>query len=399
NQLAFESKANGGKKRIFNTLKLEHQTGKHFLTFNHGNNFSTAQYQFGNIDSRQKERQFYFSGNHKYYFSEQFSLQSGTTYDHNHISFQEEGPVYYYALQEGAPVYTQDSSLTLNDWQYYSYAKWNINENLILGGGIRGNLSGTNFFSYQGSLRYQWKPQHNFLIAGGKYHNYNIPNYLNQNFALLSSQQWSIEYAHQSAQWELQLALFQKRETGDVLNYDRQSSNSRNLLGIESWIRFRPRKNWIFSLANTYLDAQMNTAEGNFRASNDLNYFLKASVQYDNLAIGSFSLFYLQRPGTFFTPVIGSNWDENAMAYEPIFSSVWNGEQFNTYRSLNMAVSKVLAFDKHNFVFFINLANVLNADNQQYRSYSEDYAQFEYEIFSKRTIYFGMVWNVSRTKN
>ncbi|MEM8524740.1 MAG: TonB-dependent receptor [Bacteroidota bacterium] len=395
NQLAFESRANGSKQRVFNTLKLEHQKDHHFLTFNHGNNFSKAQYQFGNIDTEQKERQFYFAGNHKYYFSEQFSLQSGITYDNNFIDFQEQSPIYYFALQENAPILTQDSSLQLNDWQYYSYAKWNINKNLLAGGGIRGNLSGTNFFSYQGSLRYQWKPQHSFLLAGGKYYNYNIPNYLNQNFTLLSSQQWAVEYAHQSLQWEVQFALFQKQETGDVLNYDRQSSNARNLFGVESWIRFRPQQNWTFSLANTYLNAEMETSGGTFRGRNDLNYFLKASVQYDNLAIGSFSLFYLQRPGTFFTPILGSNWNETAMAYEPIFQGTWNGEQLNTYRSLNLAISKVLVFDRHSFVCFLNLANALNTDNQQYRSYNEDYSQFSYETFSKRVLYFGMVWNMA----
>jgi len=395
NQLAFEGNANGGKQRIFNILKFDYQKKRHFLTFNHGNNFSNAQYQFGNIDSKQYERQLYFSGNHKYYFSEYFSLQSGITYDNNYIGFKTQSPIYYFALQEGAPVYTQDLNLQLNDWQYYSYAKWNIDDKVVVGGGIRANISGTNFFSYQGSVRYQWKTQHSFLLAGGKYHNYNIPNYLNQNFTLLSSQQWALEYAHQSEKWEAQLAVFQKQETGDVLNYDRQSSNARNLFGVESWIRFCPQRNWTFSLANTYLNTEMETDEGTFRAANDLNYFLKASIQYDNLAIGSFSLFYIQRPGQYFTPIIRGTWNQDAMSYEPIFPTTVNVDQLSTYRSLNLAISKVLAYDQHSFVFFINLANVLNTDNQQYHSYNEDYSQFNYETYSKRVLYFGMVWNMT----
>ncbi|MEM9888463.1 MAG: TonB-dependent receptor plug domain-containing protein [Bacteroidota bacterium] len=393
NQLAFEADAVGEKRRNFNILNFNYQREKHFLSLNHGNNFSTSSYQFGNLQSEQRERQFYYSANYKYYFTETLSLQSGINYENNRIKMSEQSPIYYYALEKESPTFLRDTTLQIHDWQYYAYAKWKPNEKWILGAGWRGNLNKANFISYQGSARYQPNEQHSFLLAGGKYHNYNIPNYLNQNFDLLSSQQWSLEYAYKKEEWEVQWTFFQKAETGDVLNYERQSSNARQFLGIESLIRYQPSSNWNFSIANTWLDAKIKRGEGSFRAVNDLNYFIKASVQYDNLAIASFSLFYVQRPGTFFTPVVGSNWDPAAQASAPIFASNWNEAQFNTYRSLNFAASKVLLLGRHNFVLFFNVNNLLNQENEQFASYNEDYSVERRELLALRTIYFGGVWS------
>ncbi|MEM9847260.1 MAG: TonB-dependent receptor [Bacteroidota bacterium] len=393
NQLAFESEANGDKQRNFNILNFNYQKSKHFFSLSHGNNFSKSSYEFGNLTAKQRERQFYTAANYKYYFKENLSLQSGINYESNRIQMDEQSPIYYYAPKPSAPTFSRDTTLQIHDWQYYAYAKWKPSKQWIVGAGWRGNLNNINFTSYQASLRYQPSTKHSFLLAGGQYHNYNIPNYLNQNFDLLSSRQWSLEYAHKGDQWEVQWAFFQKTESGDVLNYDQQTSNARQFLGMESLLRYQPTRNWTFTLTNTWLDAAIESDEGNFRAANDLNYFLKVSLQYDNLAIGSFSLFYLQRPGTYFTPIVASRWNENAQAFAPIFANLRNESQFNTYRSLNFSASKVLLLGRHELILFFNINNLLNQKNERYPTYNEDYSQMQQEFFALRTIYFGGVWS------
>ncbi|MEM1328508.1 MAG: carboxypeptidase-like regulatory domain-containing protein [Bacteroidota bacterium] len=394
-QLTYEGEAVGKKQRHFNALDFQYQLDRQLISLQHGNNFSRSDYTFGNIESTQREQQFYYAASHRYYFKPELSVQSGINYEYNTTHFDTQRPTFYFALEEEAPTTRGQADLSLHDLQYYSYAKWQAHPKWLFGAGIRSSLADDDFFSYQGSARYQFHPEHHVLLSGGKYHNYLIPNYLNQEFELLSSQQLSLEYTYESSQWNAQIALFQKQERGNVINYEQQSSQARLLKGVETYLQYRPHYAWTFSLANTYLDAQIETTEGNFRANNDLNYFLKASVQYDYLPVGNISLFYVQRPGTFFTPVTDAVWQPDVEAYQPIFASVRNGQQLGTYRSLNLAISKVFATDRNSWIIFLNLTNVLNQKNEQYITYSPDYKSTESQYLSQRILYFGGVWTLS----
>jgi hypothetical protein len=391
-QLAFEGEATGSQRRHFNALDFQYQLDRQVISLQHGNNFRRSKYNFGNIKSEQRERQFYYAASHRYYFKPELSVQSGLNYEHHNTRFDIQRPTYFYALEKEAPTTAETDDLRLHDLQYYSYTKWQLNPKWLFGAGIRGNLTGDDFFSYQGSARYQFHPKHHVLLSGGKYHNYLIPNFFNQGFELLSSQQLSLEYAYNSTDWQLQVALYQKQERGDILNAEQQLTQARQLRGVETFLQYQPSSSWSFSLANTYLDAKIETTEGQFRAVNDLNYFLKASAQYDYLPVGTISLFYVQRPGTYVTPVASAIWQPTIEAYQPVFSSTPNSQQLATYRSLNLALSKVFVTDQHSWIVFVNLTNVLNQKNEQYLAYSADYQSQEVQYLGQRILYFGAVW-------
>lgn len=393
-QLNFEATAAGDKKRNFNILNLAYQKGKHFLTFNQGGDFSRATFQFGNLTSNEREQNTYSSLDYKYYFSDEFSIQTGLSYQYFDLHLSGQAPIYFYASAADDPSEAFQTNLSLHDLQYYAYTKWQVSPTIIFGAGMRSNLLSTaadRFVSAQASLRFQPSEPHRFLLAAGQYHNYNTPNFLNQNYDLLSSRQLAVEYEFSTDQLQLTAALYQKTEAGDVLNYDRQRTNARTISGAEFSIAYQFDPFWSVSLANSFVDAQFEAEGETHRAANDMNYFLKLGLQYNNLALASVSLFYLQRPGTYFTPIAGGVFNPVAAAYQPIFENSWNTNQFGTYHSLNLALSKYFAFGNFDVIAFLNINNLLNITNESSPLYNTDFSTLTFDHFSKRVLYFGGV--------
>ncbi len=69
-------------------------------------------------------------------------------------------------------------------------------------------LKGSNYFSIQTNLRYNFRKDNSLLFSIGEYHNYSEPNYEQKEFRLLSAKHYSLEYIYEKRKTIINLAAY-----------------------------------------------------------------------------------------------------------------------------------------------------------------------------------------------
>ena len=269
-----------------------------------------------------------------------------------------------------------------------------ISKKWLISLGLRSNLpveEQDSYVSYQSSLKFQPNKKHKFLLSAGRYHNYASPSYTTPVFRLLSAWQIALDYAFSYEGGQIQLAGYYKEEQGDVALSFEFEEDKRSIFGLEVYYQQNLGRYFNFTFSNTFLDIHLINKTERVRANNDLDYFIKASMSYNNYSLFSLSLSYIHRPGLYYTPISSSGFDDNLGVYTPIFGTTHSAQHEN-YRSLSLSASKMLNIRKLNLLFFLTLQNLLDFPNQQSPIYNEDYSSVEsYQFYQRRNIYFGMI--------
>ena len=79
-------------------------------------------------------------------------------------------------------------------------------------------------------------------------------------------------------------------------------------------------------------------------------------------------------------------------AFEPTFSDELL--RFTPYVNVGLSVSKVfLISEDENLIAFVSSNNVLDRSNVRDYTYNRDYTMKEADLYSQRTLYFGVVLN------
>lgn len=396
NAFNYQGEASGAQRRNFNIFNLKKSFERGFLSLNHGNNFSKSRYAFGNITSTSTNQQFYTALNYKHFASRKLTYQLGVTHDYSHFDFQNTNPNLFYDLRPTSESTHTSAQPDNHNIEVYAYGTWDIGPTIQLSSGLRKNWpigkKQVNYFSYQAGLKFQPDKKHNLLLSGGKYHNYNTPNYYLQEFALLNSTQIALDYSYSRDPLQLSLAAYIKKEAGNQISNAFFTIQERNLIGFEAAIEKELNEYFKINLSYTYLDVEESFFESNYRGENDLNYFLKAMLEFNHPELFSAAISYQGRPGKYFTPIVAGQWMATQELFQPIFDNEFNSTQFGNYHNLSFSVNRYFRKDKTGIIAFLSVNNLLNTKNQQSPIYLEDYSTYTFNYYQQRSIYFGLVW-------
>ena len=397
-QFTYKGNVATDKKRIFtvNNLKLDSKKG--VLSLNNGINNAKQHFSFGNIKSKQKISQIYSSVDYKWHLLENTNIQFGISHDFHSNKFKDSIPTYYYALSPKSSNYYSETSIHNHIIEAYLYTNWDINDKFTFSSGVRSNLPVENqkyYFSSQLGLKYRLNKKQSFLLSGGKYHNYSIPNYYAKTYNLLSSYQVALDYSYKLKNTLITAASYFKNETGE------QSANAFftidrvNTFGIEFYLEHNFYKYFKFTFSNSFIDQKMRIFENDYHGSKDFNYLVKTTVQYNNPKLFSLALTYMSRPGTYYNEITGSIFDNQTNFYKPIFSNDLYNLQYGNYNRFDISLSKYIRMRNKALITFISLNNILNKKNESNTLYNTSYSKKDFDYFQFRTVYFGFVWQLN----
>ena len=387
--------AAGQRQRNFNVLNVRYQHGNHKLTINHGSSFMQTGYRAGNIDTDTYEQQLFGSINYRNQLNRFVSVQSGLSAENNRLRSQRKGPKFPYAVNADQPQVSDTLRLSNTNVEAYGYVKVNVDEKWYGGVGVRTNIPNRQqvpYTSYQGSFRYKPNALHSFLIAAGKYYQYNVPSYTNENYNLLSSEQVEVEYQLTINRLSIQVAGFSKHERGNEFDGMIDSTQTRTIRGIEFSMEKRFGKTFRWWLANTLLDARVQTKSSAYRASNSMNYFLRTSLSWQAPGRIEAGAIYTHRPGRLYTPVTSAEFRPEANGYEPIFSEQRNSARYSPYSALGLTMNRTFSLgSKIGAIVYLTVNNVADRLNERSYRFTPDFTTFQAIYYQRRSFYVGCV--------
>jgi hypothetical protein len=388
NLFTWEDHAKAITIRDFSIINLKYQKGKNSLWFNVGSNFSRSHFSFGNITSSNSQQQCYFSLNYKHLFSDNLSLQTGTSNDFGKYLIGGDNPVYYYALAPDAPSYPSDTAM--KNWltEGYIYLRYKAFSKLIFGAGLRNNFNYhlLNYSFFQVNIRYNLQDNQSVLLSGGKYHNVSEPSYHQKEFRLLQSKQLAFEYLFETKRTNINMSAYYKQESGDT-------SGQTNINGIEFYLEHTFGHVIKTSISNTFLNSEIESIGHTYHASNDFGYYLVATLSYYHPFFFNLSISWTTRKGKYYTPVNSAEFNSNAGFYQPFYSENLNSQRLDNYNTINLSINKLFSIYNGNLIVFASVFNLFNTQNPKGLIYNPDYSKASFDYYQKRSVYFGCVFS------
>ncbi len=372
------------KLRNFTVANLGKKIGPMLLSINQGLSFSKAQYDYStmNFDLSLKD---YFTSFNVHHINENMEWKTGISYFHQSANFAGTFPAYSFAYGEQFPVFefTQFTRLRTSEW--YGYAKRYVGA-FVIGAGVRKNLNTSNrlnYTSWQGNVNYKPNDAWSFIISAGNYHKNVLPDSEKNSEALISTRQYAFEGRFKRNNLEASSALFYKEVSRN--NIETKTA------GLELFTRYKINQNLKFQISLTSLDAKENQGEETRPSKYNIRYFLRGNIEYKIQGTWTFTLVYLFREGSYYTPVESSFYNADVLAYEPLYSNT--ASRLPSYRTVDINFSKIFLLGRRTAVAFLSTGNVFNFKNVRDYRYNEDYSNESRELFSQRVIYFGLIIN------
>ncbi|MDP5169365.1 MAG: TonB-dependent receptor [Bacteroidia bacterium] len=392
----YAGEIDGNSQRFFQLLTVERQGQKGKFAFHGGADWRASQLRFGALNADRLVNQSYLSGSYKGYVSDKLSWQAGINLDTRSEQFQDRTPRLFYAFRPGDPAIEVDTMLKRPLAETHVYVKWDPNSSWHIAAGLRHNipLAGQQpQLSGQLSARHDLNRHHSLLLSAGRYHSYLDPGNQVSTFSLIQSDQVSLDYQFTRQSTRATLAAFGKWERG----WQAQGFllvNQVEIQGLEASLNQTWGPYVELMLANTWLRQRVRFSPDGaaYPGLMDFPYFLKASVAFNHPDWFNANLTWIGRPGTRFTPVIGSQFEQDLGLFRPVFGETIHTDRFAAYSNLSFAMSRFFALPSGGLIVFLTINNLDNRQNQRERWYNADYESFRYDYFSLRTIYAGIVW-------
>lgn len=390
----------GENKRFFSVINLDRLYRSSTLSLNTGFSFSQNLYKFGNIASENLLAQLYLATTYEIAFNK-FNLHIGSSYERTKSIFKSVVPSNSFLIRE------EDSSIPINYILYnnnletHAYTTYKITPKIIISSGIRNNIpfdkfqyqteKQPSFLSYQLSLRYYLSDEHGILLSGGRYHNTPIATYYNPTFNVLKSHQLAVDYSFNKADLSLSFSSYYKKDnaTSDaILAFDNYHKSA--IFGIEASFKKSLFRHISYSISNTFLRQSIRIENKLFPGKNSLNYFIKASLSYNNYQIINASVSYIDRPGIYQTP-ISSLFIDSEDNLLPNFSNNINSYQLDSYRNVSLNINKIFSVKSISTTVYFIATNFFNKNNPRSILYYEDYyTDRSYNYFQKRLFFIGI---------
>ena len=374
------------KKRNMTIANYSYQWDHARLEWNQGFNYSNARYATGNIKNTIKNWDL-FSGLNYHLFKGKWSIKSGVSLDTRQSKAAGKYPQYFFALAPEHPSNAFQSKENIALLESFVYGKYRIHPKLVLGVGFRmqpglGDLD--HYVSKQFNLNYQLDEHQNLTGSIGQYFKYQLPNEESDSKYIVESQQLTLDYQIKNDIWNAQAAVYYKKSNN--LDLDNE------IYGGELFIGFQ-EGSFSGSASVAHIHSMLKTGETQFPSKYDMDYFLRLIVKYDIPGWMNWSMVYLQRQGSYFLPVIGSQFDNNTNTYEPFYAAFAEGERLPTYRLLDVSVSKLITVGDGTLIVFLSANNIFDFKNVREISYESDYSASFESYFNRRSIFFGGIYS------
>ena len=396
-QFSFRGIVNSKNRRFFvvNNLKFVFKAG--ILSINNGISRSNRHYDYGILNSKQRERQVYASIDFKRIINKNINIQIGASYDSHNNTFDDRIPTYFYALSNGSPFNLDKRFIQNSNLENYLFSRWDLADSFFLFAGIRSNFLQRNqkfYMSSQMGLKFKMNGKQSFSLSGGTYYNYSIPNFSFKEYNLLSSSQMALDYNYKSQKTLVKAAGYFKKELGgQESNFFLKVDNIKTF-GLEFFMEHQFNQNFKFSFSNSYVDQKITIYDKKYNGQMDFNFFIKSSIQYINSNSFSTTLSYLSRPGIPYTSISGSTYEPVNRTYIPNFSNDFFDSQYGNYHRLDLSLSRFFQLKKNAMIVFLSLNNILNLKNDKTVQYNFDYSLKSFESYQLRSLYFGMVFQL-----
>lgn len=368
------------KCRNFTISTLEMPVGRGTIALQNGVSFSKGTYSYSSADFEVDKSDLFLGINYQQQTGKLYT-KAGLSSDSRASAVKGSFHQMEYALAPSHPLLFLDATTGVKVLDMYAYGKYIATEQLTLGGGIRKNIPNKTVSSYlSGQLNAAFSIVDWTITAGlGSYHKNGLEENSGEYFRS-AARQASIDFQYSPNNTLVSLSIFRKQ--GEV------QSNSYSATGFEAYLNHRFSKR--FRTTGTFTLIQTRSVEGQYR--DDPGYFFRHSISYSPGKMWEFTSNLLIREGTVASTVEGASYDEALDVYVPIFLA--GGERLNTYANLSLGVNKFFAVSE-NFVWiaFVSVNNLLDRENARSFSFNREYTQRKEDLFSQRTLYFGVVLN------
>ncbi|MFC2151613.1 carboxypeptidase-like regulatory domain-containing protein [Bacteroidota bacterium] len=372
------------KTRNYTIANFIKQNDKGEITINAGYSVSKESFKYSITDISIEKQDVYFSTSYQHFF-DKLNIKTGVSVDYRENSTTGNKPAFDYAQNPNHPQFSFKSFDSYFLPEFFIYTKYNITDNLIFGTGARKNVKVNdqpNYLSYQANFNYKINDKHNFNLSGGHYNRLTMPNAEEFVITHYESNQLSLDYTFTANRYEIQTALFTKES---------DHKNKTDIVkGGEFYTKFDIRQ-IEFQFSFTAVDAQIENGTEKYPSNYDLDYFVRSVIKYsmkDNFEI---SAIYVFRQGSHYLPVESSLYDASLNAYSPVYMSWDESQRLPDYHKIDLLISKFWVVNPDlAIVFYANASNLLNTNNVREKNYNSTYSETFNELYSKRTVYFGV---------
>lgn len=382
----FNGEFNQSKKRDFLVSNYVGKTIKGEVLLNAGLSFSSANFNYGNTNMELGKTDFYLSGSYLHFFNK-ISVKSGLSLDNRDLRFNGHVPEFYYAISPNHPTITINEKTKVPVFEAFSYVKFNVNEKSTLGAGIRKNIpfhDQSDYLTWQTNYFRKLNNHHTITVSLGQYHKYSAPNAEIYDNFLIENQQASIDYKIAYFNTEVSSALFYK--TG------KKDNTKEVIYGAEVFIKATFTDKLSTQVSYTYLNATSTVDEKKRPGLFDMDYYMRGSIRYVFFDDIDFSIIALSHQGRNYMPITGGVFENSLQIYRPLYAQDF--KRLPRYFKIDLSISKIFPIgQKYSLIAFGNVGNVLNTNNIREMNYKLDYTEAFEEYYSRRTIYFGGVFN------
>ncbi len=358
------------------------------ISVNHGNSFSKLDLGGGNLQLENAQRDLFFSINYQRFFK-QFEYKLGFSWDRRVSESENTFPVFGYALAEQFPSESFNYKTEIDVPESYFYAKYTFTEKWAVGVGLRKNLFGSgdeDYLSYQANVNYAINGKSRINFSAGNYHKFNAADANSDEPYLIDSEQVALDYAFDNGKLKITSALFYKKANlGEIEN---------EIYGVESFVSYQLGSKLQASVSLTYLDAEVSDGDLRYPSNFDLDYFARATLQYEPAQNWSIGMAWLFRQGVHYQPLSSTQFDSNLNVFQPFYQPLNQQERLPNYSIIDLNVSRVFMLSENsNLIAFTSMSNLLNRENVRSVNYNRDYTEPFNNLFSQRTFFFGVVLN------
>jgi hypothetical protein len=373
------------KVRNFTVGNIRKRIGSTEISFNQGASFSKANYLYSTTDINLSLFDLYASLNiqHMETFSE---WKTGVSYDHRSSAFKGTFPTFEFAVGEKHPVSQAASDDHVSNPEWYGYYKRYLGTKWIVGGGIRKNIiieKNKNYLSLQGNIHFKPDTYWDINFSAGQYHKYQLPQEGSSEPSLMKSNQYSLDLSYSRTSWTNSASIFYKSGNVDDIKTTTK--------GMELFSRFKINNNLRCQVSLTSLDATQTLGLETKSSPYNIHYFLRGNIEYKIQGTWTFTTVFLFRQGSYFPIITQATYSDSLDVFVPLYTKTVRLPSYNT---IDLSISKIfLLTEKSTAISFISAGNIFDFKNVRGYTYNVDYTIRKQNLFSMRTVYFGIIIN------
>ncbi|MEQ8240107.1 MAG: carboxypeptidase-like regulatory domain-containing protein [Cyclobacteriaceae bacterium] len=316
--------------------------------------------------------------------SKRVEWKVGMAYDGRSQSFNGNVPLHDFALAEHHPRLSIDQKQSRDLLDAFGYFKYRPSKMISFGYAVRANapIDGQRTrLARQRTINFAPSETHQFIYSGGTYHRYAFSDEGAPSW--IKSKQQSIDYQLTLGAFSGTISAYLKSVTSGELNTE--------IAGIETYWKYKIAKRLFADISYSFIN--MTEEQNNIKSPGmyDLNYFMRAGFEWQFLTYWTLGGRLLHRQGAYYQRVSSSVFESDLGAYRPIYSSRTDQERLPYYQIIDWNISRIFSLSNNlSGVAFLSMSNVLNRENIRNFTYNQDYSSRISQLFSQRTVYFGV---------